>query len=172
LQIKSLNNIIVKLFNVCLSNQIIQEVYLSRKEFVSLFEQNIWTLDKMADKLRLERVETTGYPRQLMSILVRLHNGGRAKLKDIARREHMSAPNLCAAFRKLERDGLVIRAIDEEDRRNTWYSVSPSGSELAVRAMNLFRSGVEKMFAEISASDEERLVAALRTLHDILSKME
>ena len=145
---------------------------MSRKEFVSLFEQNIWTLDKMADKLRLERVETTGNPRQLMSILVRLHNGGRAKLKDIARREHMSAPNLCAAFRKLEHDGLVVRTTDDEDRRNTWYCVSPRGAELSLQAMDLFRQGVEKMFAEICASDEERLVAALRTLHDILSKME
>lgn len=145
---------------------------MSRKEFVSLFEKNIWVLDKMADKLRLERVEGTGYPRQLTSILVRLHNGGRAKLKDIARREHMSAPNLCAAFRKLERDGLVVRTIDEEDRRNTWYSVSPAGEHLAVRAMDLFRTGIEKMFADLSDADEKRLVSALHILYDVLSNLD
>lgn len=145
---------------------------MSRKEFVSLFEKNIWTLDKMADKLRLERAETTGYPRQLTAILVRLHNGGPAKLKDIARREHMSAPNLCAAFRKLERDGFVVRTIDESDRRNTWYSVSASGADLAVRAMDLFRSGIEKIFAGLSDADERRLVAALDTLHNILSNLD
>jgi hypothetical protein len=50
--------------------------------------------------------------------------------------------------------------------------VSESGAELATRAMDLFRSGVEKMFADISADDEARLVSALRTLHDVLSKME
>lgn len=145
---------------------------MSRKEFVSLFEKNIWVLDKMADKLRLERVEGTGYPRQLTSILVRLHNGGRAKLKDIARREHMSAPNLCAAFRKLERDGLVVRTIDEEDRRNTWYSVSPAGEHLAVRAMDLFRTGIEKMFADLSDADEVCLVSALHILYDVLSNLD
>lgn len=145
---------------------------MARKEFVSLMEENIWTLDKIAEKLRLDRVETTGYPRQLMSILVRLHNGGRAKLKDIARREHVSAPNLCAAFRKLEHDGLVIRAIDDEDRRNTWYCVSPSGTELAIRAMDLFRAGVEKVFADLSSADEKRLTDALRTMRDIIRKVE
>lgn len=145
---------------------------MSRKEFVRLMEDNIWTLDKLADKLNLGRVEATGYPRQLMSILVRLHTGGRAKLKDIARREHVSAPNLCAAFRKLERDGLVIRSIDEDDRRNTWYCVSPSGAELATRAMNLFRAGMEKMFSGISRADEERLTAALRTLSEVLKNVE
>ena len=145
---------------------------MARKEFVKLMEQNIWTLDKIADKLRLDRVDTTGYPRQQMSILVRLHNGGRAKLKDIARREHVSAPNLCAAFRKLEKDGLVVRTADEDDRRNTWYCVSESGAELAIRAMELFRTGVEKVFANISREDEMRLTQALRTMQDVLKNVE
>ncbi len=145
---------------------------MARKEFVRLMEENIWTLDKIADKLRLERADTTGYPRQLMSILVRLHNGGRARLKDIARREHVSAPNLCAAFRKLEHDGLVIRTIDEDDRRNTWYAVSESGAQLAKRAMDLFRVGIERVFSGISREDEVRLTEALRTMHDILKNVE
>ncbi|MBP3340339.1 MAG: MarR family transcriptional regulator [Alphaproteobacteria bacterium] len=145
---------------------------MPRKEFVKLIEQNVWTLDRLADKLRLDRVETTGYPRQLMSILVRLHQGGRARLKDIARREHVSAPNLCAAFRKLERDGLVIRSIDEDDRRNTWYSVSDDGAAKAVLAMDLFRAGVEKVFAHISREDEVRLTDAMRVMKEILQKVE
>jgi DNA-binding MarR family transcriptional regulator len=145
---------------------------MARKEFVRLMEENIWTLDKIADKLRLDRAESTGYPRQMMSILVRLHNGGRAKLKDIARREHVSAPNLCAAFRKLEADGLVIRTIDENDRRNTWYCVSDAGAELAVVAMDLFRAGVEKVFSNISREDEIKLTEALRTMQNILKKVE
>ena len=145
---------------------------MARKEFVRLMEENIWTLDKIADRLRLERVDSTGYPRQLMSILVRLHNGGRARLKDIARREHVSAPNLCAAFRKLERDGMVVRTIDEQDRRNTWYCTSERGSELAVAAMDLFRTGMERVFSGMSREDEKRLTDALRTMHDVLKNVE
>ncbi len=145
---------------------------MARKEFVHLMEENIWTLDKIADKLRLNRVDTTGYPRQMMSILVRLHNGGRARLKDIARREHVSAPNLCAAFRKLEADGLVIRSVDENDRRNTWYCVSDAGADMARIAMDLFRTGIEKVFANISRTDEARLTDALRTMHEILKNVE
>lgn len=145
---------------------------MARKDFVCLMEENIWILDRIADHLRLDRVDTTGYPRQMMSILVRLHNGGRARLKDIARREHVSAPNLCAAFRKLEAEGLVIRTIDEEDRRNTWYCVSERGAELAEVAMNLFRVGIERIFANVSREDEARLTGALRIMRDILKKVE
>ena len=145
---------------------------MARKEFAVLLEDNIWTMDKLSDRLGLARSGQTGYPRQLLSILVRLHNGGRAKLKDIARREHMSTPNLCAAFRKLEHDGLVVRATDDDDRRNTWYCVSPRGVELSLRAMELFRLGVEQMFSGISKEDEKRLTDAMRTLREILNKVE
>lgn len=145
---------------------------MARKEFVRLMEENIWTLDKIGDCVRLSRVESTGYPRQLMSILVRLHNGGRARLKDIARRERVSAPNLCAAFRRLEADGLVIRTIDEDDRRNTWYCVSERGAELATMAMDMFRVGIEHVFSGLSREDESRLTDALRTMRDILKKVE
>ena len=145
---------------------------MARKEFVSLLEDNIWTMDKLSDRLGLKRTEKIGYPRQLLSILVRLHYGGRAILKDIARREHMSTPNLCAAFRKLEHDGLVVRATDDDDRRNTWYCVSPRGVELSLRAMDLFRLGVEQMFSGISKEDEKRLTDAMRTLREILNKVE
>ena len=145
---------------------------MARKEFVALLEDNIWTMDKLSDRLGLARSGQTGYPRQLISILVRLHNGGRAKLKDIARREHVSAPNLCAAFRKLERDGMVVRTIDEQDRRNTWYCTSERGSELAVAAMDLFRTGIERVFSGMSREDEKRLTDALRTMHDVLINVE
>lgn len=145
---------------------------MSRKEFVQLMESNIWLLDKYADKLRSNQVHLSGVPRQQMSILVRLHQGGRAMLKDIARREYVSAPNLCAVFRKLEADGLVSRVVDENDRRNTWYAVTERGAELAIGSMERFRNGVEQMFSGLSKEDEAELTKALKTMNKILSKME
>lgn len=145
---------------------------MSCKEIVRLLESNIWTIDKLADKLRLRPAESAGYTRQQLAILVRLHQGGRARLKDIARREHISAPNLCSVFRKLERDGLVLRVIDEDDRRNTWYSVTDSGADCARRAMNIFRDGVEKMFANLSDADMLRMTDSLRTINEVLKNVE
>ena len=145
---------------------------MARKEFVRLMEENIWILDKIADKAHMERAETADYSRQMMSILVRLHNGGRARLKDIARREHVSAPNLCAAFRKLEADGMVVRTIDENDRRNTWYCVSSAGADKACAAMNVFRNGIEHVFSSLTREDEARLTDALRTIRDVIKKVE
>ena len=145
---------------------------MARKEFVKILESNIMIMDKLSDKFKREPTVLSGYPRQQLSILVRLHIGGPARLKDIARRELVTAPNLCAAFRKLERDGLVLRRIDEDDRRNTWYSVTSQGQELAVRAMDAMRSAIDSLFAGVSRDDENALTAAMKTINNILTRME
>ena len=145
---------------------------MARKEFVKILESNIMIMDKLSDKFKREPTILSGYPRQQLSILVRLHIGGPARLKDIARRELVTAPNLCAAFRKLERDGLVLRKIDEKDRRNTWYSVTEAGEKVATQAMDVMRNAIEDLFAGISREDEMALTGAMKTINSILTKME
>ena len=145
---------------------------MARKEFVKILESNIMIMDKLSDKFKREPTVLSGYPRQQLSILVRLHIGAPARLKDIARREPVTAPNLCAAFRKLERDGLVLRRIDEDDRRNTWYSVTAAGEKIATQAMETMRVAIEKLFAKLSREDEDALTKSLKTINSILTKME
>lgn len=143
-----------------------------RKEFVRLLESNIMILDRLSDRLKKGPFGTTGYPRNQLTVLVRLDLGGRARLKDIARREMVPAPNLCATFRKLESEGLVSRAVDEQDRRNTWYSCTEAGHELARRAMDTFREDIGRLFEGLDRADEDLLTGAMKTMNNILTKME
>lgn len=145
---------------------------MAKKEFLKLMEHNILLLDKLADKLKRNPVIVSSYPRQQISVLVRLYIGGKAMLKDIARREFVTAPNLCASFRKLEKDGLVLRTIDEKDRRNTWYAVTEKGKKLAEQAIETFRNAIEELFANLNKEDEKNLTFALKTINTILTKME
>ena len=145
---------------------------MARKEFVKLFESNILLFDRLSDKLKRAPAFLAGFPRQQLSVLVRLHLGGPDLLKEIARREMLTAPNLCAVFRKLERDGLVSRRIDEKDRRNTWYAVTEKGAKIATNAMDAMRNAIEKLFSGISRDDEIALTSAMKTINKILEKME
>ena len=52
------------------------------------------------------------------------------------------------------------------------HGMSERGAELAVVAMDLFRAGVERVFANVSRDDEARLTDALRTMRDIIKKVE
>ncbi len=145
---------------------------MARKEFIRLLESNILALDKLAERLRKEPLDAGIYPKNQMTVLVRLHMGGRARLKDIARRELVPTPNLCATFRKLERDGMVTRTIDENDRRNTWYECTATGAKLAEKALDGFRNALTRMFENITPEDEVSLTGALKIMNSILVKME
>ncbi len=145
---------------------------MARKEFIRLMESNIMILDRLSERLKKGPLGTTGYPKNQLMVLVRLNLSGRARLKDIAHREMIPAPNLCATFRKLESDGLVSRVVDEHDRRNTWYSCTEAGQELAQRAMDTFREDIGRLFEGISRADEDLLTGALKTMHGVLKRME
>lgn len=143
-----------------------------RKEFLKLMQENLMILDRMLDRLKTNPVRDSGYPRQLLSILLRLNRGGRALLKDIARREGISTPNLCAAFRRLERDGLVVRAVDEADRRNVWYECTDAGRAVANKAAEGIRRAICELFASMDADEEMQMRNSLKTMNDVLRKLE
>ena len=142
------------------------------KELVSWLEKNVLLFAKLSERINRGRVQFGEYSRQQVQFLIGLHLGGRQKLKDIAAREFVPAPNLCAAFRKLERDGLVARNIDEKDRRNTWYSVTPTGAEVAKRFMEIFHQAMAAIFKDIDKADEEELIRSFKSINNIFVKME
>ena len=147
-------------------------VLVAKREFVHLIEENLLILDKLGERLKIDAASISKYPRQQLTALVRLYVGGKAKLKDIARREFVTTPNLCATFKRLEHDGLVLRTVDEEDRRNTWYSVTKIGEELAHRTLEEFREGIETIFKKMGKEDEVKLIGALKIMNELLIKME
>ncbi|MFA7188279.1 MAG: MarR family transcriptional regulator [Alphaproteobacteria bacterium] len=143
-----------------------------QKEFINIIEQNMVILAWLSDTLKRPTKVLLRRPRQQLEILVRLHLGGRAKLKDIAAREYTPASNLCSVFRILEQEGLVKREIDKDDRRNTWYSVTSSGTKLARKTIDAFRGRVAELFSEISDEDEKKLTEALKSMNVILNKIK
>ncbi|MDR1338350.1 MAG: MarR family transcriptional regulator [Rickettsiales bacterium] len=145
---------------------------MPQKEFVRLIEENLHILGRLGDRLKAEHSLSPLYSGQQLATIMRLHLGGPAKLKDIARREGLTAPNLCATFRKLEAEGMVKRKIDEMDRRNTWYAVTPAGEDVARRAMEKLRAGINAFFHDISRDDEQMLTSALRAMNDVFKRME
>ena len=61
---------------------------------------------------------------------------------------------------------------DENDRRNTWYSVTERGEKIASQAMDAMRNAIDNLFAKISKADEVALTGAMKTINSILARME
>lgn len=143
-----------------------------KRELVGLLEKNILLFAKLSERINRGLIDFGEYSRQQVQFLVHLYIAGRTRLKDLAAREFLPAPNLCAAFRKMERDGLVLRVVDENDRRNTWYSVTEHGAYVAKRFIEMFRSAIATLFQDIDKIDEEILIKAFKSVNEILMKME
>lgn len=149
-----------------------KENKMARKELVNLLEKNILLFAKLSERINRSFIDFGEYSRTQVQLLVRLYLGGKTRLKDLAERELISAPNLCAAFKKMEANGLVLRVEDENDRRNMWYSVTEHGARTAIKFVGMFHQAVATMFKDIDKNDEDELVASLKSMHDILLKME
>jgi MarR family 2-MHQ and catechol resistance regulon transcriptional repressor len=140
-------------------------------DFANLLEYTMVAFARLGSRVKV-RTPSIEYPRQMLKILTHLYFLGRIRLKDFANHHAIPVPNVCAAFRSLEKDGLVKRERDESDRRNTWYSATPAGAELAKRMLAEFRDHVRELFAGLSRADEARLKDALKTINEIVNNLE
>ena len=145
---------------------------MAHKEFIRLIEDNMRIMDRLMDHTKSKMIRNVSYTRSQISVLVRLYLGGRALLKDIAYREFTTTPNLCATFKVLESQGLVLREVDAHDRRNTWYSVTKKGADVARAMITEFENIIGSVFAKLSHEDEEKLTSAMSTINKILENME
>ena len=129
-------------------------------------------MGRLSSRLQPLLEDNSKYSRQQMSVLIRLYLAGKIKLKDFANREVISTANLCAVFRKLESDKLVVRYVDENDHRDTWYEVTKSGKSLAEKLIDKFMHGLESLCQVLPTEDEDKLANTVKTINEILKKME
>jgi DNA-binding MarR family transcriptional regulator len=147
---------------------------MKANELKNLVERNIINLHYLGLALRAEADAASGYTRQQTFILVSLWRSGRSKLKDIAKREFTTVPNLCAMFRRLERDGLVLREADTQDKRNAYYSVTDKGIALGEKVQAIFHDKIQSMLRDLNMSAEEKkkLLDASRTVYAALARLD
>ena len=145
---------------------------MARKEFISLMEENGLILERLLARIHQYPSQTLGYSRQQLMVLVDLSISGKSKLKEIAHHQCMPTPNLCIMFRKLEGEGLVTRTVDNDDRRNTWYSLTAKGRKVA----NQFRESVfdmiESFCGSLTADEEKKLTRCFGDINTILKRVE
>ena len=145
---------------------------MTHNEVTSLMAENMRIISRLSSRLQPIFEETSRASRQQMSVLVRLYLAGKIKLKDFAAREVISTANLCSVFRKLEAEKLVIRSVDKDDHRDTWYEVTKSGKIMAEKLLDKFMCALESLCKVLPEEDEDKLAETVKTTNTILKKME
>ncbi len=84
----------------------------------------------------------------------------------------MSNPALVALFDELERDGLIERIVDENDRRSKVIVLTPAGETGGVLAcLNFLRSSVAKFLQGIEQNELLLMLDVITVMKNNLEKM-
>ena len=123
--------------------------------------------------MRLVRAQKAqGYEKQFISIAMCMYVDGRVLLKDLAKYSDVLPSNLCVRLKKFEQDGLVLRQVDDLDRRNTWYSLTPKGKKAVEDAMEMINGTLAEMLSVIDKGDAAKLTEALGVVNGVLAKVK
>lgn len=104
--------------------------------------------------------------------LGRLDVRGRATASELATAENVSPQAMATAVRELEKDGLVVRTPDEQDRRRVWLSLTPAGRERLTAERALGNLWLEQMLGQrLSASERAKLNSVVPLLRRLGSEV-
>ncbi|MDR1006954.1 MAG: MarR family winged helix-turn-helix transcriptional regulator [Campylobacteraceae bacterium] len=141
---------------------------MDRKIVVELIEENHNIMHKLVEKMHI--VYENKYSRHKIFALMWLGKNGKQRLKDIAAQMGMSPSLLCVMFNKMEKEDLIVREVDQNDRRNTYYSLSENGELTADNAIKEIKKSVLKILELFKEDEIEDMAKALSVVNKILEK--
>jgi len=109
-----------------------------------------------------EALEQAGGSLPAWLILTTLRDGARGSQREIAQRIGIKGPTLTIHLDKLERAGLVVRARDPQDRRNSQVELTRAGEDAHTRLLQAVIAFNRRLRAGLS-EEEIRLLRGLLT---------
>jgi DNA-binding MarR family transcriptional regulator len=103
-----------------------------------------------------------------LSALSVLVFGGPRPIGRLARDEGVSAPTMTRLVAGLERDGLVTRVADRDDRRSYVVAATDHGRAILVEGRARRVAALDAMLERVPARDRRALAAAVRIIEDRL----
>ena len=118
---------------------------------------------------RIRKVdEASGLSAARLSALSVLVFGGPTTVGALARAEQVSAPTMSRLVSGLERDGFVVREVDEEDARAVRVRATPRGRRVLVQGRERRVTELAQLLDGVSANDLRTLGSAAEILERVL----
>lgn len=116
-----------------------------------------------------QKLKPLGLSSAYMPVIFALARGDALSQRSLTEAAAIEQPTMAATLKRMERDGLVAKRPDPDDRRSSFYSLTPKGLELteAVRAAG---HAVNDTAME-GLSDDER-AAYLALLGKVVANLE
>lgn len=135
-------------------------------ETVEQLANNILLINQLRDRVQIAVPKDIGITRSRVLMILQLE--GRQRLKDLAAKSGISPSALCITFSRMEQEGLVVREVDSTDRRNTYYSVSVAGKEMAAKFLAADKQYLTQILQVLPKEEVIKLQEAIQTVNHIL----
>jgi DNA-binding MarR family transcriptional regulator len=86
----------------------------------------------------------------------------------LAQRAGCSAPSTTGLVDRLQREGLVERVRDEDDRRVVLVQLTGKGEQIAAHLRGFFRERMQTVLGALSPEDRHALIGIARRLRDVM----
>ncbi|MGN6557481.1 MAG: MarR family winged helix-turn-helix transcriptional regulator [Solirubrobacterales bacterium] len=120
---------------------------------------------RTARRLRQEAAaETTGLTPTSIAALATIERHGPMTPSEIAAIEHVKRPTITRTLGCLEREGLIDRALDPDDRRSALVSVNATGRERLRRLRKRKNAYLARRMRDLTDEEVETLARAAEIL--------
>ena len=100
-----------------------------------------------------------------LGMLATLRRDGAMSAAELARREGLQPQSLTRLLARLEKAGMIERALDRDDRRRQQIAITPKGTDALRRAMGLrLRWLAAAMGERLAGGERERLLASAQLM--------
>jgi DNA-binding MarR family transcriptional regulator len=121
---------------------------------------------RRAQRLVSDALAEEGVRRQHFTVLASLAEQGGASQAALGRRLWIDRSDLHAILNELERDGLVKRIRDAQDRRRNHVTLTPAGAAALKRLEKRVEAAQNALLRPLSAADRRELRRLLEQLVD------
>jgi len=127
-----------------------------------------------ASRLLLRRHESRlrplGFAMSHLPVLVALEEGGPLSQKELAQRARVEQPSMAEALVRMERDGVIERAPNPDDRRATLISLTRKARARVPKAKEALTLGEHEATAGLTKEEKVLLLELLRRVVANLEK--
>jgi DNA-binding MarR family transcriptional regulator len=121
-------------------------------------------ITRVARLLRQNVDVDTGLSTSLLSALATVDRSGPVTLGDLAAAERVQPPSMTRIVTQLEERGLVLRVVDDRDRRIARVQVTPKGQRLLHRSRTRKNAFLAQRLSSLTPGERRALDAALPVL--------
>lgn len=142
---------------------------IQRASLIAGLFKDLSTFGRIAMHRTFRGGSTTIQSRTKIGILFVLSKDGQQSLKDLAAHFHMSSSAATQTIDELERDGLVVRRADADDRRKVAVLVTTKGKQELASAK---RARLAQLKLVLEALSDEELLQLRSIQQKIVQRLE